>query len=317
MVLAAGLGTRMRPLTDCVAKPALPVLNRPLIHWTLDLLARQGVDEVVINLHHLPDTIRSAVGDGAAFGLSVRYSYEPTILGTAGGPRRARRWLGKEPFLLVNGDVLLDLDLSRLMAHHVARGALATLALRPNPDPRRYAPVRTNGQGRVVSLPGARRRRRGRPWLFAGVHVMEPRLLECLPDGPGDSVRDLYAPLVDADEVIRGLPMRGLWMDMGTPDLYRRGQLAALARGFGGLKPRQALVDRSARVHARADVTRSIVGAGVVIGRGARVDRSIVWDGAWIGEEARVRDAILTRGSRVPPGAEVRGSVVMGSGAEA
>ena len=317
MVLAAGLGTRMRPLTCCVAKPALPVLNRPLIHWTLDLLGRHGVDEVVINLHHLPGTIRAAVGDGAAFGLKVRYSYERTILGTAGGPRRARRWLGRDPFLLVNGDVLLDLDLSRLTAHHVARGALATLALRPNPDPRRYAPVRTNALGRVVSLPGARRRRRGRPWLFAGVHVMEPRLLDLLPDGPGDSVRDLYAPLVDADEAIVGLPMRGLWMDMGTPELYRRGQLAALARGFGGLRRRQVLVDRSARVHARADITRSIVGARVVIGRGARVEGSVVWDGAWIGEGARVRNAILTRGARVPPGVEVRGGVVMGSRAKA
>jgi mannose-1-phosphate guanylyltransferase len=317
MVLAAGLGTRMRPLTERVAKPALPVLNRPLIHWTLGLLARHGVDEVVINLHHLPRTIRAAVGDGKAFGMKIRYSHERALLGTAGGPRQVRRWLGKDPFLVVNGDVLLDLDLTRLITSHVARGALATLALRPNPDPRRYAAVRTNAQGLIVCLPGARRRRAGRAWLFAGVHVMEPCMLDRLPDGPSDSIRDLYAPAVDADEAIVGLPLRGLWLDMGTPELYRRGQLAALARGFGGLGARKTLVDPHARVHSGAQVKRSVVGADVLIERGACVQGSVVWEGAWIGAGARVRDAVITSRARVAPGVEVRGGVVMDGAAEA
>jgi mannose-1-phosphate guanylyltransferase len=315
MILAAGLGTRMRPLTERVAKPALPVLNRPLIQWTLELLARHGVDEVVINLHHLPRTIRAAAGDGAAFRMKIRYSRERTILGTAGGPRRVRRWLGNDPFLLVNGDVLLDLDLTRLVNWHVAHGALATLALRPNPDPRRYPAVRTNAQGRVVCLPGAQRRRRGQAWLFAGVHVMEPGLLDRLPDGPSDSVRDLYAPLVDADEPIIGRRMRGTWLDMGTPELYRSGQLAALTHGFGGLGRRTTLVSRSARVHATAHVTRSVVGAQAVIERDAHVQGSVVWAGARIGVGARVRDAVVAAGAQVPAGGEVRGGVVMGAAA--
>jgi len=310
MVLAAGLGTRMRPLTERVAKPVLPVLNRPLLHWTLELLARHGVNEVVVNLHHLPQTIRSAVGNGKAFGLKIRYSHEREILGTAGGPRHVRRWLGQDPFLLVNGDVLCDLDLSRLVEWHVARGALATLALRRNPDPRRYAAVRTNAQGRVVCLPGARRRRAGRAWLFAGVQVVEPRLLERLPEGPRDSIRDLYAPLVDADEAILGLEMRGTWLDMGTPELYRCGQLAALARGFAGVGPQKALVDRRAKVSKGARVTRSVVGAHAVIERGAHVQGSVVLGGAHVGAGAHVRNAVLAWGAQVPPGDRVRGGVV-------
>ena len=130
MVLAAGLGLRMRPLTLLRAKPALPVLNRPLIHWTLELLRRHGVTDVVVNLHHLPGTVRRAVGDGSTLGLRVSYSYERRILGTAGGPRKVRRFFGDEPFLLVNGDVLFDFDLSDLVRRHAASGARATLALK-------------------------------------------------------------------------------------------------------------------------------------------------------------------------------------------
>ena len=141
MVLAAGLGTRMRPLSDLLAKPALPVLNRPLLHWTLELLARHGIRDVLVNTHHRPETVERAVGSGRRFGLRVRYAHEPEILGSGGGPRKVRAFLGDEPALLVNGDCVFDFDLTRLVRRHRRSGALATLALKPNPDPRRYRPV--------------------------------------------------------------------------------------------------------------------------------------------------------------------------------
>ena len=129
MVLAAGFGLRMRPLTQLVAKPALPVLNRPLIQWTLEALAGAGVREVMVNLHHLPRTVERAVGDGTRFGLHVRYSREREILGTGGGPRRVRRFFAGGPALLVNGDMAFGLDLSKLIERHRSSGACATLAL--------------------------------------------------------------------------------------------------------------------------------------------------------------------------------------------
>ena len=143
MVLAAGLGLRMRPLTQIKAKPVLPVLNRPLVHWTLDLLAHHGVTQVVINLHHLPRTVVQAVGSGREFGLQVTWSRERRILGTGGGPRRVRDFFGSEPFFLVNGDVVFDFDLTDLLAKHRAAGARATLALVANPEPRRYSSIVT------------------------------------------------------------------------------------------------------------------------------------------------------------------------------
>src|SRR5262245_1176985 len=178
MILAAGLGLRARPLTLSRAKPVLPVLNRPLLHWTLDALASHGVREVVINVHHRPQTVVRAVGSGGAFGLRVTYSHERRLLGTGGGPRRVRRFFGAEPFLLVNGDVVFDLDLDRLVERHRASGARATLALKPNPDPRRYARVVTGPGGRLLSLAGLPRPARGRSSLFTGVHVLDPALLE-------------------------------------------------------------------------------------------------------------------------------------------
>lgn len=305
MVLAAGLGLRMRPLTNLRAKPVLPVLNRPLLHWTLESLARQGVTDVVVNLHHLPHTVRRAVGDGSAFGLRVRYSLERVILGTAGGPRKVRALLGDEPVLLVNGDVLFDFDLARLVERHRSSGARATLGLRPNPNPRHYGPVVTDSRGWVRSLPDLRRKP-GVLSLFTGVHVLDPALLDRLRPGPSDSVRDLYAPLVQAGERILGVRLRGAWYDLGDPQAYRKSQIALLGSRFAGTGP--SLVDSSARISREALVERSVVGAKAVVEDGASVVRSVLWDGAFVGQGARVIDSVVA--TRVEARREVREGVI-------
>jgi len=307
MVLAAGLGTRMRPLTLLRAKPALPVLNRPLINWTLERLAGAGVDEVFINLHHRGGSIRRAVGDGSAFGLRVRYSHERVILGTGGGPRRLRRSLGDEPVLLVNGDVLFDFDLRALLRAHRRTRAAATLALLPNPDPRRYSAVVTRRDGRIAALAGLPRPARGRPWLFTGVHVLDPALLERLPPGPSDTVRDLYAPLVDEGVPILGWPTRGAWFDFGSPRSYRDSQLA-LPRWF---LSRERRVAPSARVAMGAAVRRAVVGPGCRIGKGAVVEGSVLWEDVRVGEGARVSGCILAAGARVAAGESLADAVVV------
>jgi NDP-sugar pyrophosphorylase family protein len=317
MLLAAGIGTRMRPLTRLQAKPALPVLNRPLVHWTLEQLRRHGVSEVIVNLHHRPGSVRRAIGDGGAFGLRVRYSYEPTILGTGGGPRKVRRLLGEQPVLIVNGDVLFDLDLAALVARHRRSGARATLALRRNPDPRRYGPVVTVGD-RIVWLPGVTgRRRRGRVSLFTGVHVLDPGLLERLGPGASDSVRDLYAPSLEAGEDVRGVRVRGAWYDLGTPAAYLASQRAMLAGAFRGLRPRRCLVHPDAEIGPGARVAGSVVGAGAVVASRARVSASVLWEGARVGAGAQLVRCIVARGVRVPRGALLCERVLVPGGNEA
>lgn len=308
MVLAAGLGVRMRPLSLLRAKPALPVLNRPLLHWTLERLARHGVTEVVINLHHRPETVQRAVGDGRRFGLRVRYSHERTILGTAGGPRRARGFLGDEPVLLVNGDVVFDFDLTRLVARHRASGAQATLALKPNPDPRRYGPVVTGPDGRIRSLAGLPRRAGGKLSLFTGVQVLDPGLLERLPRGPSSSVRDLYAPLIAEGKAVMGVRVSGPWHDLGSPSLYLASQLALLAREPG--RPR-SLFGAGARIASGARVKRSVIGPGTLIEAGAAVSGSVLWENVRVGEAARVHGCVVTDRVAIPKGARLAGAVVL------
>ena len=310
MILAAGLGTRMRPLSDLLAKSALPVLNRPLLHHTLELLGRHGFKDVIVNTHHLPESVERAVGSGRRFGLRVRYSYEPELLGSGGGPKKVREFFGAEPALLVNGDCVFDFDLSRLVRRHLESGARATLALKPNPDPRRYRPVITDAQGLIRSVRGLPRRARGAVSLFTGIQVVDPALFERLPPGPSDIVADLYVPLLAEGARLLGLRIAGPWLDFGSPLFYLRSQLRLLAEAKGRTRG-GSLLDAEVRVGARAHALRSVVGARAALGAGARVARSVLWPGARVGEGASVRGCIVTAGARVAAGERLVAKIVL------
>jgi NDP-sugar pyrophosphorylase family protein len=313
MVLAAGLGTRLRPLSTRVAKPVVPVLNRPLLHWTLLRLAEAGVRDVVVNTHHRPTSVSRALGDGARFGLRLRYSHERTLLGTGGALRKARTWLGDGPILVVNGDVLFDFDLRALVARHRLSGAQATLGLLRNPDPARYSPVVSARDGRILAIAGRPRPARGTLSLFSGVHVLEAELLERLPRGHSDSVRDLYWPLLAEGALLQGLRLRGTWYDLGAPPLYRAAHLDLLKRGFGGVS-HGMLVAGSAQVASDAHLRATVVGAACRIATGARVSGSVLWERVTIGAGAAVSDSILASGVRIAAGAQVASCVVWREG---
>jgi mannose-1-phosphate guanylyltransferase len=310
MILAAGLGTRMRPLTRLVAKPALPVLDRPLLHWTLESLQAVGVREVAINTHHLPATVREAVGSGRRWGMRVTWSHERSILGTAGGPRRLRAFFGDAPCLLVNGDVLFRLDLRPLFARQRRTGASVVLGLIPNPDPRRYSPVTMDARGRVTAIAGQPHQAPGRPWLFTGLHLIDPALLDRLPNGPSDSVRDLYIPMLSRDERVEGVALRGAWYDLGAPPLYLASQLAMIRTTRVPGRARGCLVGRGAALGRGASVRRSVVGRSAVVEKGAVVEDSIVWAGSRIGAGCVVRRSIVA-GATLRAGARVEDAIVL------
>jgi len=308
MLLAAGLGTRMEPLTSLRAKPALPVLDRPLLHWTLEALAAAGVREVAINTHHLPATVRDAVGSGRRWGLRVTWSHERRILGTGGAPRRLRAFFGDEPCLLVNGDVFFRFDLRPLFARRERTGAPVVLGLVPNADPRRYSPV-TMDRGRIRSIAGRPRPAQGRPWLFTGIHLIDPALLDRLPPGASDSVRDLYVPLLAEDARIEGVRLRGAWYDLGAPPLYLASQLDMIRTRAPG-RARGCLLGRGAAVKHGARVSRSVVGRASVIEEGAVVEDSVLWEGSRVGRGSIVRRSIVA-GAVVPAAAQVADAIVM------
>ncbi|MCA1652339.1 MAG: NDP-sugar synthase [Acidobacteria bacterium] len=228
LVLTAGLGTRLRPLTYVRAKAAVPVNSEPLARRVIRWLCGHGISDLVLNLHHHPASIAAVVGDGADLGARVRYCWEQPVLSSAGGPRHALPLLGPDTFLLVNGDTLTDVDVPGMVAAHRASGAAVTMALIPNPRPEQYGGV-TMRDGWVTGFtrPGAS----GPSYHFIGVQVVEPRVFASLPDGvPEETVRRVYPRLMaDNPHAVAGFISDAAFQDIGTPRDYLDTSIAIAA----------------------------------------------------------------------------------------
>jgi NDP-sugar pyrophosphorylase family protein len=305
LVLTAGLGTRLRPLTYVRAKAAVPVNGEALVRRALRWLARQGIHHVVLNLHHQPASIAAAVGDGADLGLHVRYSWEQPVLGSAGGPRHALPLLtdrargGSDTFLVVNGDTLTDLDLETIVRAHRSSGALVTMALIPNPHPEKYGGVVLDGDSAGGSaVRGFTRPSPGTPsYHFIGVQVAEARAFDTLADGvPAESVNALYPALIrERAGTIRGFVCDAPFQDIGTPADYLATSLA-FARS-----EESRLVSASASVHAHSVVLRTAL-----------------WDDVVVGPDAQLIDCVVGDGARIPAGARfTRKAIVPAHGRQA
>lgn len=224
MVLAAGLGTRLRPLTLTTPKPLVEVAGRPMIAWALDLVRSAGIVDVAINLHHLGDRIRAALGDGSALGLNIRYFPEDPILDTGGGIAAARGFLDGDAFVVLNSDTITDVDLPAMIAFHRERGATATMMLRPDPEAARYGVIEIDAAARVrrfLGRPAAgfRADEEGglRALMFGGVHVLEPRVFAYMGTGAFSITRETYPRLLAAAEPVAAWVHEGFWQVLDTP----------------------------------------------------------------------------------------------------
>ena len=231
MILAAGLGTRLRPLTNSIPKPLLPIAGTPLIVWNLLLLKRHGFKDVVINLHHLGPMIEQALGNGSRYGLRIIYSREPVILGTGGALKQAEQHFCGESVLVLNADTLVELDLGALCAFHQERNAMATLVLREDPEAAQWGLVEMDQDHRIVRITG-----RGRldqvpvqPRMFAGIHVLRTRLLREVPKGMASTIIDPYVASIERGETVLGYDCTGYWSDVGTPERYAQAEQDASA----------------------------------------------------------------------------------------
>jgi len=294
LVLAAGLGTRLRPLSLLRAKAALPVAGSPLAARVIGWLATHGIRDVVLNLHHRPGTLTRAIGDGSDLGVRVRYSWENPVLGSAGGPRHALPLLDGSRILIVNGDTLTDLDLDAMLTAHERSGALVTMALIPNPRPDRYGGVVVDDDrvlGFSVRQPGARNHH------FIGVQIAESSVFASLPDNqPAESVRELYPVLMrERPGSVRAFVSEASFDDIGTPRAYLATSLAVGAREGAG------------DVHA---------GARTTISPSAVVSRSIIWDDVMVEDGAELTECIVTDGIRVPATCKLVHNIVLHASAE-
>ena len=294
LILTAGLGTRLRPLTDVRAKPAIPVAGEPMIRRIAAWLVSRGVDDLVLNLHHRPETLTAVLGDGRDLGARVRYSWElPRLLGSAGGPRLARPIVGAGTFLLVNGDTLTDVDLVRLAEAHAASGALVTLALVPNREFLRYGGVRLDALGCVTGFT-----RRGPSaegsHHYIGVQVVDGRVFDGIESGAAaSSIGGVYNALIASRPgAVRAVVSDAAFYDVGTPaDYWRTSQAFAAAEGRTS-----SSAGRGARIDPKARITQSILWDDVAVGAGALLDECIVTDGVRVPAGASHRRAILVAG---------------------
>lgn len=315
IVLVGGEGTRLRPLTATVPKPALTLVDRPFLAYMIEWLAGHGVNEVVLACGFLPDVLREAlVGEEERAGVSIRFVVEPERRGTAGAIRHAADELGDnldDRFLALNGDVLTDLDLGALMRAHAEGAASATLGLHPVEDSSAYGLVRSDDDGAVREfLEKTGERAPGE--INAGMYVLERSVLDLIPPGEEVSIEhDVFPRLVG--EGLRGLRLDGYWMDIGTPERYLQASWDILERRVKTLvEPTGAsmLVAADAVVADGASVgPRAVLGPGCSVAAGVTVSDSVLLGGCEVGEGATVRGSILSAGVQVAPGATVEGAV--------
>lgn len=307
MILAAGEGTRLRPLTLAVPKPMVPIVGCPLLARTLTWLAGQGVTEAIINLYHRPQSICDFFGDEYA-GLRLRYSFEETLRGTAGGVKAVEPLLSDAPFFVIYGDNLIDADLRALAEFHATHDGVATVALFRHPNPSSAGIVGTDSTGRItrfVEKPPPDE-------IFAdtanaGIYVLDPTVMHSIPaEMPFDFGRDVFPRLLVEGIPLYGKPLNGYLQDTGTPDQYRQanwdalaGQIGAASADNGFWQGEGTEVSPAARFSGR-----NILGAGVTVGEGAELTDCIVWDRAKIGPGVRLQRAILGYGAVVETGTE-------------
>ena len=299
MILAAGLGSRLRPLTRLRAKPAVPLLNRPLIRYAFDLLDSLRIGEVVVNLHHLGGSVTRAL-EGVT--PTVRLSPEREILGTAGAVARVRDFWDSEPFLVCNGKIYFEQNLAPVLAAHRESGALATLVLVPRKPEDPFRPVFLAGDGRVRAfgqdLPG---RPSGPGYVFTGVQILSPAVLDLIPQGPSDLVKHIYEPLVARRGPVMGYVSRGHWFECSTPERYLEKSMGLLARRGLNVLPGNP---------GGRDCREVVLGRGVRVPERASLQRCVVWDGARLGVRCRLRDVIVAGKVDLPAGTRASGMVV-------
>jgi NDP-sugar pyrophosphorylase family protein len=317
MILAAGYGTRLWPLTEDRTKPAIPFLGRPLVGYVAEYLARFGFREVVVNLHHRPESVREALGDGSRFGVRLSYVEEKEILGTSGALDNARHLLEDDTFIVVNGKIVTDINLAEALETHRRTKALATLVLRPNPARERFSVVNTQ-DGLVTGFGGMPQPRgasdnagdeAGVPLMFTGIQILEPRIFSYIPRGVfSHSTTDVYPQAIAQGEPIAAHVAEGMWYELSTIERYLYISLALMAQEGRSLE-----IGEGSFVSASAKVRDSILWENVKIGEGASVRRAILGDGVEIGagevlENAAVVRAELVRGVE-PPAKALRGEV--------
>ncbi|HEY6189607.1 MAG TPA: NDP-sugar synthase [Pyrinomonadaceae bacterium] len=330
LILAGGKGTRLRPLTVYTPKPIVPICNRPFLLYQIDTLRRAGITDITLSLSYQPHKIEQQLGDGADFGVQLKYTVEPQPMGTAGAYKFAEDLI-RERTVVFNGDVLTDLDLKAVIREHNERQATASIVLTPVENPSAYGLVETEPDGRI-------RRFLEKPkadeitvnTINAGTYVLEPGVLDLIPAGENHSFEyGLFPNLLERGEKFYAhIPQRTYWMDIGTPQRYLQAHQDLLAGRVGRihLKERRgnfdaatiaeiddiSMIGDDCTIKPGAQIINSVLGPGCYVEEKARVENSVIWAHTRIGAGAQVINAITGRGCHIGRSASVGEGAVLG-----
>jgi len=290
MILSAGYGTRLWPLTEDRTKPAIPILGKPLVGYVAEYLAQYGCTDILVNLHHRPESVREALGDGTRFGVRLRYIQEPEILGTSGALDNARDLLETETFVVVNGKIITDIDLGAALVTHRKYRALATLVLLPNLKRERFSIVRTV-DGKVTGFGGMPDTENTEtPLMFTGIQIMEPEIFDFIPRGVfSHSTTDVYPRAIADGRTIAAHVAQGKWYELSTLRRY---------------------LDISLELLSGTETTVS-KGKECVIVKDAEVKEAILWDNVIVERKAKLSRVILADDVRIPAGEVIEDAAVV------
>lgn len=292
MILSAGYGTRLWPLTEDRTKPAIPILGKPLVGYVAEYLARYGCDEIAVNLHHRPESVRQALGDGSRFGVKLHYVEEPEILGTSGAIDNARTLLDGDTFVVINGKIITDIDLHAAFETHRRANAIATLVLLPNERREQFSVVKTEGgflQG-FGGMPNRESASADPLLMFTGIQILEPRIFDYIPHGVfSHSTTDVYPQAMASGERVAVHVASGRWLELSTIPRYLAISLLLLS---------EAGQNFSAGTNCR-------------IATDAEVDQAVLWDNVIVESGASVRHAVLGDGVRIKAGETIQNAAVV------
>lgn len=339
MVLAAGLGTRLRPLTDSISKPMAPIVNKPVMEHIIELLKSHGFEDIVCNLHWYAETIKDHFGDGSKWGVNISYSYEEELLGTAGGVKKVEGFFEGGTFLIMSGDALTDIDLSKVLEYHKAKGGIGTLALTKVEDTSQFGVVILDDDQRITGFQEKPLTGEAKSKLAnSGIYVFEPEVFDHMPEGKFyDFGKNLFPKLLNEDIPYFGFKHEQYWNDVGSLDEYQQGNFDALEGKvkvkIPGTQIKEGVwIGKDCRIQENVVIIPPvcignnctikqgaklfgpiIIGDNTVVDERAVMYRGIKWGSGYVGKDASLIGAIIGYDAKIKDKASVLEKAVIGS----
>ncbi|MCP2519933.1 NDP-sugar synthase [Candidatus Aminicenantes bacterium AC-335-K20] len=301
LILSAGKGERLKPLTNFLAKPAIPFHNKPIIVHILENLKEKGIKDVAINLHHLPDTIRNVVKQFKD--INIIFSYEDKLVGSAGAIKNFEEFFKKEKnFLVINGDTIQHIPIKTFLNFHIKEKAFATLMIRKNFLPKKYTPIEINKEKEIISI--GKCKKEIPYFMYCGAMILSSEILNFIePNIYSDIFRNVFPILFNERKKIKAFEYKGPWIEIGTLSDYFRYSL-----NISGKK--ENIIDMNSKIHSSAKVSKSIIGKDSFIKKNVNIKKSIIWDRVVIEDNSIIENSILTNNVRIPFSSEIKNKIV-------